>query len=58
MDLADRLLAWPSKEAATAFWECIQTFRDWGVSIETAVSRFILDVEWGWREGHSPLAER
>lgn len=58
MDLANRLLAQPGKETATAFWECIRAFRDWGVSTETAVSQFILDVEWGWREGHAPLAER
>lgn len=58
MSLADRLLARPNAETATALWDCIVSFRDWGVSIETAVSQFILDVEWGWREGHAPLAER
>jgi predicted nucleotidyltransferase len=54
----NRLLTQPSKEAATDFWECVQTFRDWGVTYETAVSQFILNVEWGCHEGHAPLAER
>lgn len=47
MALAERLLTRPGAETTAAFWDCIASFCDWGVPIEAAVSRFILDVEWG-----------
>jgi predicted nucleotidyltransferase len=57
LDLVNRLLTTPNKESAKAVWECIQTWRDWGVSWNTAASRFLLDSERGWRTGHPPLSE-
>jgi len=57
MDLADRLLRAPSETAADAFWACVASFRDWGVSWDEAVVRFMRDVEWPWREGRASLAE-
>ena len=57
IELAERLLRESSRETATAFRDSVMGFRDWGVSWDKAVGRFILDIEWNWRDGRPPLAE-
>jgi len=57
MKLAHELLERPCKETAKAFGECITKFRDWGLTFDQAVSRYIEDAEWNWREGRPPLQD-
>ncbi len=49
--LAHPLLEDPASARARAVWECVSGFRDWGLSYDLAVGRFIESAEWGWREG-------
>lgn len=55
--LAQCLLEERTCEASDALWQSLNAFRDWGVPWETAVARFMLDMEWGWRSGRLGLAE-
>jgi len=57
MALIDRLLAQPSQANAKAFFESIKSFRDWGVRDDQAPVRFMIDSEWTWRDGRSPVED-
>jgi hypothetical protein len=54
---AEALLARPGKESAQAFRNSVVEFRDWGLTMQQAVARFIIENEWNWREGRPPLSD-
>ncbi len=57
LELADQLLANPTKEIALAFRDSINNYRDWGITYLEALVTFVEDTEWTWRDGRSPLAD-
>ena len=52
-DLVDE----PSGDRATALFERIRDFRDWGVSDLDAYTWFMTDVEWSWMSGTTPIED-
>jgi hypothetical protein len=58
VELAEAVLRRPSRETALRFFECVSSFRDWGVPLSRAGVDFMLETEWIWRGGRPPLAER
>ena len=56
-DLIDRLLAEPCGKHATALFERLRDFRDWGVSDLEAYTWFMTDVEWSWMSGKAPIED-
>ena len=53
----DKLLADPSGGHATALFESIRSFRDWGVTDLEAYTWFMTDVEWSWMSGRTPMED-
>jgi hypothetical protein len=58
MELQNAMLTNPDKETIRAFIEAVQTFHDWGITWEEAVSRFIVNNEWNWLDGEPPISDR
>ena len=57
MEHFNKLLDEPCGEHATALFECVRDFRDWGVSDLDAYTWFMTDVEWAWMSGKTPLED-
>jgi hypothetical protein len=55
--LAEKLLRDGSSANAQALWECIDQFRDWGLTYAQALVLFMRESEWNWREGRAPLQD-
>ncbi|MEL7450788.1 MAG: nucleotidyltransferase domain-containing protein [Pseudomonadota bacterium] len=55
--LLDALLASPGSATATAVFDALKEFHDWGVSDLEAYTWFMTDVEWSWRNGNTPLED-
>ena len=53
----DALLEAPCSERATALFESVREFRDWGVSDLDAYTWFMTDVEWSWMSGNTPIED-
>lgn len=53
----NEVLATPSRANATALFECLQEFRDWGFSDLDAYTWFMTDVEWSWMNGTTPMED-
>ncbi len=53
----DQLLSEPQADHATALFESIRDFRDWGVTDLDAYTWFMTDVEWAWMSGSTPLED-
>jgi len=51
------VLQTPSTKHATALFECVQNFRDWGISDLDAYTWFMTDVEWSWMHGTTPMED-
>lgn len=51
------LLDEPNAGRATALYECVRDFRDWGVSDLDAYTWFMTDVEWAWMSGGAPMED-
>lgn len=51
------LLEEPSAERATALFECVRGFQDWGVSDLDAFTWFMTDVEWAWMSDKTPMED-
>lgn len=51
------LLEAPDGDRATALFECIRDFRDWGVSDLDAYTWFMTDVEWNWMTGQTAIED-
>ena len=57
MALFNSLLDEPSASSATALFESVRDFRDWGVSDLEAYTWFMTDVEWAWMNGKTPMED-
>ncbi len=57
MDLFNALLESPGAENATALFERVRDFQDWGVSDLEAYTWFMTDVEWAWMTGKTPMED-
>ena len=53
----DRVLREPCGEHATALFETVRDFRDWGVSDLEAYTWFMTDVEWSWMHDRTPIED-
>jgi len=53
----DDLLADPCVEHATALFERVRAFHDWGVSDLEAYTWFMTEVEWSWMSGTTPIED-
>ncbi len=51
------LLAQPGAATAQAVLDCIEAYRDWGITFRQAVSREMQDTEWRWRTSRPDLAD-
>ena len=47
----------PTGDHATALFESVRDFRDWGVSDLEAYTWFMTDVEWAWMSGRTPIED-
>jgi hypothetical protein len=57
MALFNALLEAPSADRATALFERVRAFQDWGVSDLEAYTWFMTDVEWAWMAGKAPMED-
>lgn len=57
VEIVNRLLAEPCTRHAEALRDCVVGFRDWGVSYEEGINRFMEYSEWNWRHGRPPLQD-
>ncbi len=57
LELAEKLLNEQNAASAQMFFDCIDCFRDWGVTGNESVVRFMKEREWNWRNGRAPLAD-
>jgi predicted nucleotidyltransferase len=57
MNLAHEVLSRPGRETGDAFYQCREGYRDWGLTREQAVNRYIRDAEWHWRSGRPPIQD-
>ena len=53
----DELLTEPSSERATALFDSVRDFHDWGVSDLDAYTWFMTDVEWSWMSDSTPMED-
>jgi hypothetical protein len=53
----DTLLSEPNGDHATALFQCVRDFQDWGVSDLDAYTWFMTDVEWSWMSGTTPIED-
>jgi len=53
----DDVLNEPVGDNATALFECVRDFQDWGVSDLEAYTWFMTDVEWSWMSGRTPIED-
>ena len=51
------LLNEPNGDHATALFEQVRDFQDWGVSDLDAYTWFMTDVEWSWLSGKTPVED-
>ena len=51
------LLDEPRSENATALFEQVRDFHDWGVSDLEAYTWFMTDVEWSWMSDRTPIED-
>ena len=47
----------PRGEHATALFELVRDFKDWGVSDLEAYTWFMTDIEWSWMGGTTPIED-
>ena len=57
MECFNALLEEPGGDRATALFEPVRDFRDWGVSDLDAYTWFMTDVEWSWMSGETPIED-
>ena len=53
----NQLLEEPGSASATALFELVRDFQDWGVSDLEAYTWFMTDVEWSWMSGKTPIED-
>ncbi len=57
MGCFDALLKDPGAARATALFERVRAFQDWGVSDLEAYTWFMTEVEWSWMSGKTPIED-
>jgi hypothetical protein len=57
MSCFNALLDEPCSENATALFEQVRDFEDWGVSDLEAYTWFMTDVEWSWMSDRTPIED-
>ncbi|NNK33927.1 MAG: hypothetical protein HKP02_12430 [Xanthomonadales bacterium] len=57
MEGLNDLLKKPCGDHASALFEQVRDFRDWGVSDLEAYTWFMTDVEWSWMSGTTPIED-
>ena len=57
MECFNDLLKGPCGDHATALFERVRGYRDWGVSDLEAYTWFMTDVEWSWMSGTTPIED-
>ena len=57
MTCFDNLLNDPCGDSATALFQLVRDFQDWGVSDLDAYTWFMTDVEWSWMSGSTPIED-
>ncbi len=57
MNCFNDLLNDPNGDRATALFERVRDFQDWGVSDLEAYTWFMTDVEWSWMSGTTPIED-
>ena len=57
MEYFDQLLNEPRADHATALFESVRDFQDWGVSDLEAYTWFMTDVEWSWMSDKTPIED-
>lgn len=57
LDRFNALLEEPGADRATALFESVRDFRDWGVSDLDAYTWFMTDVEWAWMADKAPMED-
>lgn len=57
MEIFYGLLENPAADNATALFERVRDFQDWGVSDLEAYTWFMTDVEWAWMSGKTPMED-
>ena len=57
MERFNNLLDEPNAENATALFQIVRDFRDWGVSDLDAYTWFMTDMEWSWMSGNTPIED-
>jgi len=57
LDCMQELLDKPSVQTAGPFFECIQNYKDWGVSDIEAYTWFMTEIEWSWMNGNTPMED-
>ena len=53
----NNLLSEPRGDHATALFEGVRAFQDWGVTDLEAYTWFMTDVEWSWMSGRTPIED-
>ncbi len=57
MQLFDALVTEQDGESASALFDAVREFRDWGISDLDAYTWFMTDVEWSWISGNTPIED-
>jgi len=57
MPLFYALVDKPNGESASALFDCMRNYRDWGVTDLEAYTWFMLDVEWSFRSESTPMED-
>ena len=57
MGLFNAMHEQPCADSATALFERVREFRDWGVSDLEAYTWFMTDVEWAWMSDKTPMED-
>lgn len=57
LERMQELLDKPSVDTAGQLFECVQNFKDWGVSDIEAYTWFMTEVEWSWMNGATPMED-
>lgn len=57
MQCFNELLEVPAGDTATALFELVRDFQEWGISDLDAYTWFMTDVEWSWMSGTTPIED-
>ena len=55
--LFNETLTAPTVDKIQAYWDAVNGFQDWGIDLHEAVTQFMIDAEWDWRDGKPALRD-